>query len=323
MNPDQLLSIDSAGEVDRIVKLLNESVHKKMRRYGAVVGISGGIDSSVVLALCVRSFGPDHVLAIMMPEKESSPETRKIAHMLANHYRVVSILEDITPVLNAFGCYSQRDKTIQKLFPEYDPEIGYKCKIVLPPNLLDSDVLNFFTLAIVDPNNQEKSMRLPLLEYLNIVAATNMKQRTRMTFLYNFAETNNYAVIGTANKNEYSLGFFVKYGDGGADVQPIVHLFKTQVYRLAEYLEIPEIIRNRAPSTDTYSAGSTQQEFFYRLPFEVLDILWYAQEKCIPIKEVAAQSGLTEIQVQRAWDDILRKKHTTDYLRMQPVSIFT
>ena len=318
---NQLLKIDPQIEVDRLVKLLQETIRMRMHRYGAVVGISGGIDSSVVLALCVRSFGSDRVLAIMMPEKESSPETCETANLLAEHYGVVSVLEDITPVLTAFGCYKKRDKTIQGLFPEYDPEAGYKCKIILPPNLLDSDVLNFFTLTITDPDDREKSMRLHLHEYLNIVAATNLKQRTRMAFLYYYAETNNYAVAGTANKNEHDLGFFVKYGDGGADVQPIAHLFKTQVYQLAEYLEVPEIIRNRPPTTDTYSAGSTQQEFFYRLPFTLLDTLWSAQEKYMPITEAAELTGLTEIQVQRAWDDILRKKRTTEYLRMEPVSI--
>jgi NAD+ synthase len=321
MNTNQLLSIDPAEEANRIIKLLENTVHKKMHRYGAVVGISGGIDSSVVLALCVRTFGPDHILAIMMPEKESSPESSEIAYMLAEQFGVASILEDITPVLTAFGCYMHRDKTIQGLFPEYDPEVGYKCKIILPPNLLDNDILNFFTLTITDPDNREKSMRLPLQEFLNIVAATNLKQRTRMAFLYYYAEKNNYAVAGTANKNEHDLGFFVKYGDGGADIQPIAHLYKTQVYQLAEFLEISEIIRNRPPTTDTYSAGSTQQEFFYRLPFELLDTLWYAQENCMPIAEAAELTGLTEIQVQRAWDDILRKKRTTDYLRMEPVSI--
>ena len=323
MIQSKLLSIDPEVESDRIIKLLQETIRKRMHRYGAVVGISGGIDSSVVLALCVRAFGADHVLAIMMPEKESSPETLEIALMLAEHYRVVSVHEEITPVLTAFECYTQRDMTIRGLFPEYDPDAGYKCKIILPPNLLDSDVLNFFILTITDPENREKSMRLPLQEYLNIVAATNLKQRTRMTYLYFYAEKNNYAVAGTANKNEHDLGFFVKYGDGGADIQPIAHLFKTQVYQLAEHLQIPEIIRNRPPTTDTYSAGSSQQEFFYRLPFEILDTLWYAQEKHMPLAEAAALTELTEIQVQRAWDDIMRKKRTTDYLRMQPITILS
>jgi NAD+ synthase len=285
------------------------------------VGISGGIDSSVVLALSVRAFGPNHVLAVIMPEKDSHPETHEIASMLAKHYDVDSVFEDITPALIAFGSYKRSDEAIQGLFPEYDPEAGYKCKITLPPDLLDSDVLNFFTLTISDPEAHEKSIRLPLQEYLKIVAATNFKQRTRMVFLYYYAELNNYAVVGTTNKDEYDLGFFVKYGDGGVDVEPIAHLYKTQVFTIAEYLDIPEIIRKRPPSTDTYSAHSTQEEFFYRLPFGLLDTLMYAQENSMPITEVAALTRLTENQIQRAWDDILRKKRTTNYLRMEPISI--
>jgi NAD+ synthase len=321
MIKNQSLSIDPALETDRIVMLLRETVHQKMNRYGAVVGISGGIDSSVVLALCVRTFGPDHVLAIMMPEKESHPETREIANMLAKHYGLEPIIEDITPVLTAFGCYQNRDEAVRRLFPDYDPAAGYTIKINLPPSILDSDALNFFILTIANSEGREKSMRLPLQEYLEIVSATNFKQRTRMVFLYYYAELNHSAVVGTTNKNEYDLGFFVKYGDGGVDVEPIAHLFKTQVYQLAEYLDVPEIIRNRPPSTDTYSAHHTQQEFFYRLPFSLLDKLMYAQENAIPVIETASLTGLTEIQVQRAWDDIMRKKRSTDYLRMEPINM--
>lgn len=318
---NHLLKIDPQLETDRIVKFLQESIRKKMRHFGAVVGVSGGIDSSVVLALCVRAFGPDHVLAVMMPEKDSHPETKEIAQILTNQFGVDSVLEDITPTLSAFGSYQHRDEAIRSLFPEYDSNAGHTSKISLPANLLESDALNFFSLTIVDPMGREKTMRLPLKEYLKIVASTNFKQRTRMVYLYYYAELNNYAVAGTTNKNEYELGFFVKYGDGGADVEPIVHLYKTQVYQLAEYLEIPEIIRKRPPSTDTYSAHSTQQEFFYRLPFELLDILWYAQDNNLPIRQAAELSGVSEAQVQRVWDDIIRKKHATDYLRMEPINM--
>jgi NAD+ synthase len=102
-----------------------------------------------------------------------------------------------------------------------------------------------------------------LREYLQIVAASNLKQRTRMSTLYYHAEMRNYAVIGTANKNEHDQGFFVKYGDGGVDIQPIAHLFKTQVYQLARYLGVPEEIQQRPPTTDTYSASCTQEEFSF------------------------------------------------------------
>ena len=178
-----------------------------------------------------------------------------------------------------------------------------------------------FYLTIVDPNGAEKTKRLAPRDYFQVVAASNFKQRTRMSILYYHAELRNFAVIGTANKNEHDQGFLVKYGDGGVDIQPIAHLYKTQVYQLAEYLGVPEEIRSRPPTTDTYSAHSTQQEFFFRLPFEMMDLLWYAQEHEIPQSEVASAMGLTEIQVQRAFDDLARKAKTTEYLRQPPLEI--
>lgn len=313
-----ILRIDAAAETNRIVEWMRREVRQVMRRQGGVVGISGGIDSSVVLALCVRAFGSDHVIGVMLPEKDSDPESEVLARELAAHYGVNPILEVITPVLEGFGCYPRRDEAIKRVFPEYDPAAGYTAKIVLPQNLLDEDTLNFFSLTIISRGGEEKTKRLSLRDYYQIVAASNFKQRTRMAMLYYHAEVNNYAVIGTGNKNEHDQGFFVKYGDGGADLKPIAHLYKTQVYQLAKYLDIPEEIQERTPTTDTYSAHSSQEEFFFRLPFETMDLLWYAQENDFPVTEVAEIMGLTEVQVQRAFNDFKRKQRTTEYLRIPP-----
>jgi len=315
------LDINPEKETDRIVQALRQHVHQMMHRRGAVLGISGGVDSSVVLALCVRAFGPDNVTALLLPEKDSDPESERLGRLVAGHFGVEPLLEVITPVLDGFGCYPRRDEAIRRLFPEYDDAQGYKAKIVLPQNLLDEDTLNFFSLTIITPQGEEKTRRLPVREYSQIVAASNFKQRTRMAMLYYHAELRNYAVIGTGNKNEHDQGFFVKWGDGGVDIQPIVHLFKTQVYQLAEYLGVPDEIRQRPPTSDTYSAACTQEEFFFRLPFAVMDVLWYAMEHNVPIAEVAQTMGLEEIQVQRAYNDFSRKQRTTDYLRMPPVQL--
>jgi NAD+ synthase len=316
-----VLKIDPAAEADRIVAMLREAVHQKLRRYGAVIGISGGVDSSVVLALCVRAFGPKQVVAVMLPEMESDPKSEQLACLASLRMGVEPILEDITSALEGFGCYRRRDEAINRVFPEYDPDCGYKAKITLPKNLLDEDTLNVFYATVITPEGIEKQKRLSIADYLQIVAASNFKQRTRMAELYYQAELHNFAVIGTANKNEYEQGFFVKHGDSGVDVKPIAHLFKSQVYQLAEYLDIPEEIRTRPPSTDTYSASCTQEEFFFRLPFEIMDLLWYAQENEFPIELVTREMDLTEIQVQRAYREFLRKKRTTEYLRMQPVDL--
>lgn len=320
MNFDKsMLEIDAAAESQRIVEMLRNNVRQVLRRHGGVVGISGGIDSSVVLALSVRAFGQDRVAAIMMPEKDSDPETERLSRLVAQHYGVEPVLENITPVLEGFRCYPRRDEAIRRIFPEFNASVGYKVKIGLPPNLLEEDTLNVFYLTIVTPEGAERTQRLPIREYYQIVAASNFKQRTRMAMLYYHAELRNFAVIGTANKNEHDQGFFVKYGDGGVDVKPITHLYKTQVYQLARYLDVPEEIQSRPPTTDTYSAPSTQQEFFFRLPFETMDLLWYAQEHEVPLATVAKVMGLSEQQVQRAFTDFTRKERATDYLRTLPL----
>ena len=142
-----------------------------------------------------------------------------------------------------------------------------------------------------------------------------------MATLYYHAEATRFAVVGTANRNEHEQGFFVKFGDGGVDIRPIAHLFKTQVYRLAEYLEVPAEIRRRPPTTDTYSAATTQEEFFFRLPFALMDRLWSAHERNIPLDTVAAEAGLTVEQVSRVFQDLDRKRRTTEYLRMAPLDL--
>ncbi len=312
------LRIDPASETDRIVKFLQTNVRQLMKRHGGVVGISGGIDSAVVLALSVRAFGARNVVAVMMPDKDSDPVSEQFARELAGRLGLEPRLENITQALEGFHCYQRRDEAIRRVFPEFDAQKGYKAKIVLPQDLLESGTLNVFSVTVVAPDGREETRPLPPREMLTIVAATNLKQRSRMSTLYFHAESRQFAVMGTANKNEHAQGFFVKYGDGGADIQPIAHLFKTQVYQLAEYLDIPKSIQQRTPTTDTYSAHCDQQEFFFRLPFETLDNLWFALEYNVTIPDVARVMGLQEVQVQRAFDDIRRKERTTEYLRLPP-----
>jgi len=313
--------IEPAAEAQRLVEALRRGVRKEMRKGGGVVGISGGIDSSVVLALSVRAFGADRVVAVMMPDKDSDPNSERLGRLLSRTFGVEPILEDISPALAGFDCYRRRDEAIRRVFPEYDAAKGFRAKIVLPNNLLGEGSLNVFSVTILTPDGQTITKPLGPTEFLQIVAASNLKQRTRMATLYYHAELRNYAVIGTANKNEYGQGFFVKYGDGGVDVQAIGHLLKTQVYQLAQYLGVPEEIRQRPPTTDTYSAPQTQEEFFYRLPFAIMDRLWWAQEHQVPVAEVAQVMGLTETQVQHAFDDFTRKQRTTRYLRTPPLDL--
>ena len=315
----QSLDIDVAQETERLVEALRHSVHGTLHRQGAVVGISGGVDSSLVLALCAKAFDPEHVIGVLLPEQESSPESAELAHLLAEQYGVSTVTEDISGALEGAGCYRRRDEAIRRIFPDFSA--GWKAKIVLAGNLLEHAALNVFRLAVTDPQGQESSKRLPVHEFAQIVAASNFKQRMRMSMLYYHAELRNYAVIGTANKNEHVLGFFVKYGDGGVDIQPIAHLYKTQVYQLAKYLNVPEEIQRRTPTTDTYPGGSTQEEFFYRVPFDVLDTVWSGSERGLSSAEIAAALDLSVEQVERVAADIGRKQRATAYLRMPPINM--
>jgi NAD+ synthase len=309
--------LNAAEETEKIISKLKDDVLHKLKKRGAVVGISGGIDSSVVLALCARTFGSNKVLGLMMPDKDSNPDSLILARKLADKYQAEYIVEDMTAALAGLGCYTRRDSAIKNVFPEFDPT--YKAKITLPANILEKDTLNVFHLTIITPEGEERTKRLPVREYLQIVAASNFKQRSRMSMLYYHAESRNYAVIGTGNKNEHEQGFFVKYGDGGADIKPIAHLFKTQVFQLAEYLDVPGEIQERTPTTDTYSAEQTQEEFFFRLPFDILDRIWYGMEEGVSEKEIAEALGLKEEQVHNVINDIKRKIAATEYLRMNPI----
>ena len=304
--------------VDKICSKLQADVYHVLRRKGGVVGISGGIDSSVTLALAVRAFGAENLLGIMLPEKDSSPESRILAQKLAEKFGVKTIVEDISPALQGFQCYSRRDDAVKRVIPDYNPE-NDKMKIGIPVEIIEKNLPPVFHVTVVYANGSHLSKRLPINEYLQIVAASNFKQRCRMSMLYYHAEVLHFAVLGTPNKHEVEQGFFVKYGDGGADVMPIGGLYKTQVYQLARYLGIPEEIICRTPTTDTYSAEQTQEEFFYQLPFEDMDLLWYGWENGFHAQEVARILNFTEDMVNKNFKNFERKQKTSEYLRMAPI----
>lgn len=313
------LALDPEQEVNRIVHFLRETIHHRFHHQGAVVGISGGVDSSVVLSLCVRAIGPERVIGVLMPEKDSASESTPLALELAEGLGVQTEIEDITGALEGLGCYRRRDEAVKKLVPEFESD--WHIKIILSGNLLEQETLNFYTLVVTDPQGNEIRKRLPPNLLAQILAASNFKQRVRMNMLYYHAELRRFCVIGTANKNEHELGFFVKHGDGGVDLNPIVHLFKSQVFQLADYLGIPEKIRSRTPTTDTFPGAGSQEEFFYRIPYHVLDSIWSGYEQNAPLEEIAKALSLNTEQVQRVIDDIIRKKRATKFLRTIPVRI--
>ena len=302
---------------NEIIEKLRTDVAQKLNRRGAVVGISGGIDSSVVMALAAKAFGPKRVTGIMLPEQDSSGDSEMLARKLADKFGVSTLVEDITKALDGFGCYSRRDEAISNVISDFKPEKD-KAKIEIKQNISEN-IPAVFSITVIKPNGEVLSKLLPAREYLQIVASTNFKQRSRAAMLYYHAERLHYAVIGTPNKHEVEQGFFVKHGDGAADVMPIGHLYKTQVYQLAKYLGVPQEIIDRTPTTDTYTAEQTQEDFFYQMPFEEMDLIWYGWENGYPADEVAKVMGRTTKEIENNYKNFKRKRKTTEYLRMKPI----
>ena len=307
------LEIDCEQVTGEIVDALRRIVSRELRRQGAVVALSGGIDSSVTAALCVRAFGPTRSLALLMPEADSDERTLSLSRAVAGALGMEAVHEDITPILQAAGCYRKRDDAVRELIPELGE--GWRWKIALP-SVVGSDSYRLFTLVAQAPDGRTVEVRLPAKNYLAVVAATNFKQRVRKMIEYYHADRLNYAVAGTPNRLEYDQGFFVKGGDGAADVKPIAHLYKTQVYRLAEYLELPEAVLRLQPTNDTYSLAQSQEEFYFSLPLEKLDLCLYAHNHGLPAESVAGAVGLSVEDVGRIFRDIEQKRRATRYLHL-------
>jgi NAD+ synthase len=310
-----VLQIDAVAETNRIVEAIRRILTQKLRRKGLVVGVSGGIDSSVVAALCVRAVGKDRVIALLMPEKESSADSTQLGQKLADHLGIATVTEDITSTLEAAGCYRRRDEAIRQVVPEYGA--GYKSKIVLP-DLLNGNSYSIFSVVVQSATNERTKIRLTLGAYLGVVAATNFKQRVRAMMEYYHADRLNYAVAGTPNKLEHDLGFFVKNGDGSADLKPIAHLYKSQVYQLAAQLDIPEEIQRRRPTTDTYSLEQSQEEFYFSMPLEMMDLCLYGRDHSLSVAELASMAGMEHEQVAAAYASIDSKRRACEYLKLPP-----
>jgi NAD+ synthase len=312
------LAIHASETAQQIESAICEIVLRKLRRKGVVVGLSGGVDSSVVAALCARALGSGQVVGVMMPEHECSDDSVHLAAKLAYELGIVTVVEDITGVLDAAGCYRRRDDAIRKLVPEYNA--SYKCKLVVPP-VASGAYYAIPSLVIESPNGNVEKLRLSADVYWEIVAATNFKQRVRKMFEYHHADRLQYAVAGTPNRVEYEQGFFVKNGDGAADLKPIAHLYKSQVYQLATYLGLPAEIRERPSTTETFSMPQSQEEFYFSVPLHILDLCLYGKNHNLPPEEIARLAGLTIAEVHTVLHSIDSKRRATAYLHQAPLLI--
>lgn len=314
-----ILKIDARKEIDRISQFIIEVVRSE-RKDGVVVGLSGGIDSAVISALCVRALGLEKVYGLILPEKDSNPESAEYAIKHSKEMGLDHEIIDISSSVESFGAYEIRDGIIKKLYPEYNPSFD-RIKISLPNDILENDGLNFFSLSITRGKEIVFDKRLKKWDMKGIIAATDIKQRTRMVHLYHKAESMNRLVCGTTNRPETMQGFFVRYGDGGVDLEPIAHLYKSQVYQLAEELGIISEIINRPPSPDTFNSFVNDEEFFFRMPYEMVDLLLYAWENGIDRRTVCEVLSLDDNQVIRTFRDINSKFEATRYLRELPPSL--
>ncbi len=313
-----VLRIDAPKVAEQIERAIRDQVLGALRKRGAVVGMSGGIDSSVVSTMCARALGKDRVHGLLMPERDSSDDALRLGRMLAEHLGIKYAVENIAPALQGLGCYARQLEAIRMAVPDYGE--GWRCKLTIP-SLLTGDRLNITTLTVADPAGNQKSVRMPPSAYLQMVAATNFKQRVRKMMEYYHADRLNYAVAGTPNLLEYDQGFFVKQGDGAADFKPIAHLYKTQVYALAEYVGVPEEIRRRPPTTDTFSLSQSQEEFYFALPYQEMDLCLWAYEHQVSPADAAAVLKLTSAQVERVYRDIEAKRRVAKYLHARPLLV--
>jgi len=315
---DHPLALDTAAAVERIAQTSRELVHGVLRRHGAVVAVSGGIDSAVCVALCARAFGPGHVLALSLPDRHSSAESSSLARELCSRLGVELLTEPIDPIVEAAGCFRYQLESLREIYPGYTE--GEKFKITLP-SLLQGDRLNVPRLTVRTTNGETRTFRISQKPYLQLVASTNFKQRTRTMKAYFHADRLNYAVCGTPNRLEYDQGFFVKGGDGLSDWTPIAHLYKSQVYAIGRELGVPEGILNRLPTTDTFPLEQTQEEFYFAVPYALMDLCLYGLTARWPSSRTAQLTGLAVEQVERVYQDIEAKRRATLPLHLPPLRI--
>jgi len=314
-----VLDIDPGKEISRISEFIRESTFKKFRRRGAVVGLSGGVDSAVVAEFLVQALGKERVLALLLPEKESNPISTEYGLSQAKKLGIETVLVDITDRLKTLKVYEERDSVIRDIFPEFDS--SFRFHVTLPQNLLKKDRISYHSMTIEDENGKRQTRRISAKGWLRISACQNMKQRVRMVELYHHSEMNHYIVAGTTNKTEVCQGFFVKYGDGGVDLEPISHLYKTQIYELAKKLGVIEEIIHRSPSPDTYSLPVTDKEFYFCIDYELLDLLLYAYHNNIELDDIASVMGLKHDQIKRVFSDFRAKERASWHLRQLPLSL--
>ena len=308
---------DVEGLKEKLPAFIKKTVHEQLKKDGIVIGVSGGVDSALIATLAVQALGPDHVFGLILPEKESSPSSRELAIKLCKKLKIPYEEVPITPMLESFDIYHRKAALLKELFPQYDPKI-HTTNLFLPPGIASQSLLALPSIRLSDKNGSLETRRLSAVQYRNLISLQNVKQRTRMIALYMQAEKMNYSVSGTTNKSELLTGYFVKFGDGGVDIEPIADMYKLQVYKLSEMLNIDKNIISRAPSPDTWSHFTSDEDFYLRMPYDILDQLLYAEEHNIPLEIVYKNTGLNADQAESALKHIHTMKRASQMLQLLP-----
>jgi len=303
--------------INEITEFIKNEVFEIYQKKGVVIGLSGGIDSAITAALCTKSIGSEKILGLILPEKESDVNSKNLALQIAEKYNIDTETIDITNILESFGVYENKEKIVKEKFPNYNEKCKYR--VVVPSKSENNIGMPF--LEILDDENTVHKLKISSFDFLNLTAATSIKHRVRMTMLYNYAEKNNFTVVGTTNKTEYLQGYFVKYGDGGSDIEPLVHLYKTQIYQIANFLKLPEEIINQDASPDVWSFKTSDEEFFYAVPYNIVDLILYGREKNLSISEIAKFSNLESEKIERLIQFQNQKQNKSQTMRENPHSI--
>ena len=305
------------NKINEITNFIKNEVFEIYQKKGVAVGLSGGIDSAITAALCTKSIGSEKILGLILPEKESDVNSKNLALQIAEKYNIETKSIDITNILESFGVYENKEKIVKQKFPNYNEKCKYR--VVVPPKLENNIGMPF--LEILDNENTLHKLKISSFDFLNLTAATSIKHRVRMTMLYNYAEKNNFAVVGTTNKTEYLQGYFVKYGDGGSDIEPLVHLYKTQIYEIANFLKLPEKIINQDASPDVWSFKTSDEEFFYAVPYNIVDLILYARERNLSINDISKFSNLSSEKIEKLIQFQNQKQSKSQTMRENPHSI--
>jgi len=279
--------------VNDVSTFLHDEIFEKFHKRGAIIGLSGGIDSAVTMELCAKALGPEKILGLTMFEKESNEHSKSLISRISKNYDVKIENIDITTILDSYGVYSNREEIVKNIFPNFNSDCKYR--VVVPPNF---NSIGMPYLEVLDDENKQHKLKITSSDFLSLTAATSIKHRVRMSLLYYHAEKNNLSVVGTTNKSEFLQGYFVKYGDGGSDIEPLVNFYKSQVYQIGDFLNIDNDIMINAASPDVWSYSTTDEEFFYTVPYNIVDLILYSRLNNLSVSEIQQLSNLSEEKIQ-------------------------